>query len=123
MKAVHFIKVLTNRMAYNKNTNRGYHDKGNKFVIAVALFLFYFRYDIYQQLAAVTFIFLIISLMIVMASLSKKLYFIPSYVIPFALLPIILRTFFDSRLAFFVHVNTIILAILHALIFPSLHSL
>lgn len=31
MKAVHFIKVLTNRMAYNKNTNRGYHDKGNKF--------------------------------------------------------------------------------------------
>ena len=80
------------------------------FVIAVALFLFYFRYDIFQQLAAVTFIFLIISLMIVMASLSKKLYFIPSYVVPFALLPIILRTFFDSRLAFFVHVNTIILA-------------
>ncbi len=31
MKNEHFIKVLKNRMAYNKNTNRGYHDKGNKF--------------------------------------------------------------------------------------------
>lgn len=80
------------------------------FIIGITLFLFYFRYETFQKISSIAFIFLIISLIIVMASLSKRLYFIPSYVIPFALLPIILRIFFDSRLAFFVHVNTIILA-------------
>ncbi len=80
------------------------------FVLGMTFFLYFFRFDIYQQVMSVAFIFLLVILMIVMARVSKHFIFIPSYILPFAILPIILRIFFDSRLAFFVHVSTIILA-------------
>ncbi len=80
------------------------------FVIGIAFFLFFFRNDVYLNVKSVGFIYLLMILVILFAKISKNTIYIPSYIIPFAILPIIIRIFFDSRLAFFVHVNTIILA-------------
>ena len=48
--------------------------------------------------------------MISLAQVAYKAESFPIYIIPFAILPIIIRIFFDSRLAFFLHVTTILMA-------------
>ena len=47
--------------------------------------------------------------MILVASTTFKFNLVSIYLLPFAILPIILKTFFDSRLALFVHIITILL--------------
>ncbi|MCU4157597.1 HDIG domain-containing protein [Carboxylicivirga sp. A043] len=76
---------------------------------AIYLFLFYFRRDVYQSISSISFILLITLLMVVFASLKQFFIHFPFYIIPFAILPIIIRTFLDSRLAFFMHVITILI--------------
>jgi len=75
----------------------------------IYLFLFYFRKDVYQSISSISFILLITLLMIVFASLKQFFIHFPFYIIPFAILPIIIRTFLDSRLAFFMHVITVLI--------------
>ena len=77
--------------------------------ICIYLFLFYFRKDVYQSISSISFILLITVLMVVFASLQQFFIHFPFYIIPFAILPIIIRTFLDSRLAFFMHVMTILI--------------
>ncbi|WP_430816535.1 HD family phosphohydrolase [Carboxylicivirga sp. RSCT41] len=75
---------------------------------AIFLFLYYFRHDVYNSISSIGFILLITLLMVVFASLNQFFVHFPFYIIPFAILPIIIRTFLDSRLAFFMHVITIL---------------
>jgi putative nucleotidyltransferase with HDIG domain len=75
----------------------------------IYLFLFYFRNDVYQSISSISFILLITLLIVVFASLKQFFVHFPFYIIPFAILPIIIRTFIDSRLAFFMHVITILI--------------
>ncbi|MCG8582892.1 MAG: HDIG domain-containing protein, partial [Bacteroidales bacterium] len=75
---------------------------------AIYLFLYYFRHDVYKSISSISFILLITLLMIGFASLNQFFIHFPFYIIPFAILPIIIRTFLDSRLAFFMHVITIL---------------
>lgn len=75
----------------------------------IYLFLFYFRRDVYNSISSISFILLITLLMILFASLKQFFLHFPFYIIPFAILPIIIRTFLDSRLAFFMHVITILI--------------
>ncbi|WP_430812866.1 MULTISPECIES: HD family phosphohydrolase [unclassified Carboxylicivirga] len=76
---------------------------------SIYLFLYYFRRDVYQSISSICFILLITLVVIVFASLNQFFVHFPFFIIPFAILPIIIRTFLDSRLAFFMHVITILL--------------
>ncbi len=77
---------------------------------AIFLFLFYFRQDVFNNLMSVLFLLLMVTSMIFLAQMARSGEIFPIYIIPFAILPIIVRIFFDSRLAFFLHVATILLA-------------
>jgi putative nucleotidyltransferase with HDIG domain len=80
------------------------------FFAGVYLFLYFFRNDIFQNNKSVSFILLLMVSMITLARVSSSFFYIPIFVIPFALLPITIRTFFDSRLALFIHIITILLS-------------
>ena len=97
-----------------KGNSRRYIILGQSLIVGILflmvfLFLFFFRKDVYNNLLSVLFLLLMIVFMVVLARLSQKGFF-PLHIIPFAILPIIIRTFFDSRLAFFLHVATILFA-------------
>ncbi len=76
---------------------------------AIYLFLFYFRKDVFNSISSISFILLITLTMVAFASLNQFFIHFPFFIIPFAILPIIIRTFLDSRLAFFMHVITILI--------------
>lgn len=78
-------------------------------MMVIYMFLRSFRKEILENTIRVSFILLTMLLMVTIASLTLKFNLISIYIIPFAVLPIILKTFFDSRLALFVHMITILL--------------
>jgi len=71
--------------------------------IMLYLFLYHFRREIYMDNTHTIFILLLVTLFIVLAKLTLQTSIISFYFIPFVILPIIIRTFFDSRLALFIH--------------------
>ncbi len=73
------------------------------------LFLYNFRKDILFDNQKTLFILFLLVLMVTTSSIIMRFSIINSYVIPFAILPVIIRTFYDSRLALFVHWITILL--------------
>lgn len=80
------------------------------FFTGVYLFLYFFRKDVYESNKNISFILMLMVSMILMARSSYSFYYIHAFIIPFAILPITIRTFFDSRLALFIHIITILLA-------------
>ncbi len=80
-------------------------------IIFVVLFLFLlnFRKEILLYDSKIIFILLLITLMTVVSSLLIRRDFISVYIIPFAIVPIFIRTFYDSRLALFIHLVTLFL--------------
>ncbi len=74
------------------------------------LYLFYYRRDIFDNLKDFSFILLNILLFIGLSAVAERISFIPIYILPYAMLPIVLRTFFDSRTALFANTITILLA-------------
>jgi cyclic-di-AMP phosphodiesterase PgpH len=76
----------------------------------VFLFLGFFRTNIFAQNTQVTFIFLLVTLFVFAASLFVKHTEFSLYALPFAIAPVIIRAFFDTRTALFVHLNIILLA-------------
>lgn len=79
------------------------------FMGLIYLFLYFFRKDVYKNLLSISFMLIMVIGMLLLVRLSRLFDFFPLYIIPFAILPIIIRTFFDSRLAFFMHVITILM--------------
>lgn len=79
----------------------------------LAAFLLIFRRDIIADNPKIIFILLLITLTVGMASLTLKYNFISLYLLPFCFLPIIVRAFYDTRLALFAHlVTTLIVAMM-----------
>jgi putative nucleotidyltransferase with HDIG domain len=78
-------------------------------LMVVFLFLKSFRREVLESYRRVLFILLTIVLMVLVASTTFKFNLVSIYLLPFAILPIILKTFFDSRLALFIHIITILL--------------
>ncbi len=76
---------------------------------SLLLFLKLYRHDIYAEAKSIIFIYLNILLFVLLASIMHKLpeYFI--LILPYAIVPITLRTFFDSRTAIFVNIIMVIL--------------
>ncbi len=78
-------------------------------VLVLFLFLFHFRRDILRHNLKTAFILLLVVLTVFIASVVIKSNIISLYVVPFAILPIIISTFYDDRLALFIHTITILL--------------
>lgn len=78
-------------------------------LMVVFLFLKSFRREVLESYKRVIFILLTIVLMVLVASTTLKFNLVSIYLLPFAILPIILKTFYDSRLALFIHIITIFL--------------
>jgi len=80
-------------------------------VLILFLFLFNFRKEILQNILETTFILLMILLFVFATNLVVRYAPVSSlYVIPFAILPVIIRTFYDARLALFVYLVALILS-------------
>jgi len=80
--------------------------------ISLYLFLYFIRNQIYNNFSAVLFLLLIAIFMVIMARLSQTTNSVSLYIIPFAILPVLVRVFLDSRLSFFFHVVIILLCAL-----------
>jgi putative nucleotidyltransferase with HDIG domain len=72
-------------------------------------FLGFFRRDIYSDNAKITFILILILLQVTMARMSINSSTFVIYFLPFCILPIIIRAFFDTRVALFVHLVTVLI--------------
>ncbi len=73
------------------------------------LYFYLFRKQIYDRKTDLLFLLLMILLMVALAVISLNSNVLSIYIVPFALLPIIVRTFFDTRTAFFMHTITVLL--------------
>jgi len=78
-------------------------------MVAFILFMISFRRDIFAENKKLLIILLIIYLMVGTASLTISSRPDLLMLLPFCLVPIVIRVFFDTRLAFFVHVVTLVL--------------
>lgn len=74
--------------------------------LLLALYLFLFRPAIFDSTKNVLFILLTVLIPILLASLTLRFTKFYIYIVPFALVPIIVRTFFDARTALFAHIIT-----------------
>ncbi|MDP6908884.1 MAG: HDIG domain-containing protein, partial [Flavobacteriales bacterium] len=86
---------------------------GQLIMVSMVLLMFYlflikYRSDMAQNNWQVTFLLMLIVLMVFIASSILRIENINLYVVPFCLLPVIVRSFFDSRTSLFVHVITLI---------------
>lgn len=75
----------------------------------LAAFLKFFRNDIYLDNAKVTFILMLVVLQVIMAHFSLNKQSFSIYILPFCILPIIIRAFYDTRVALFVHIVTVLI--------------
>ena len=78
-------------------------------VLMVVIFLYLFRKDIYQNPQKFGFILLVIFLFSALAAISFRLKLTSIYFIPFCILPILIRIFFDTRIALFTHLSSILI--------------
>jgi putative nucleotidyltransferase with HDIG domain len=72
------------------------------------LYLLLFRPNIFGNTKHIIFLLMMNLLMVSLASFAVKMDALDIYVVPFALLPILVRVFFDSRTALFIHIITIL---------------
>ena len=87
---------------------------GQLIMVSIVLMMFWlflekYRSDLMQNNWQVTFLLLLITGMVVMASLAQRIPNINLYLVPFCLIPVIVRSFFDSRIALFAHIVTLII--------------
>jgi len=69
------------------------------------LFLLNFRNEILRHSLKTTFILMLVTSLVIISRFTINYL----YVIPFALVPIIIKTFYDARLALFIHIVTVLL--------------
>lgn len=74
--------------------------------LLLALYLYLFRPAIFDSTKNILFILLTVLIPILLASLTLRFTKFYIYIVPFALVPIIVRTFFDARTALFAHIIT-----------------
>lgn len=78
-------------------------------IFVLYLFLYHFRYEILQDTMKTIFILLLVVLMMLVSSVTIRLRPEVVYIIPFAILPIMIRSFYDARLALFIHIITVLI--------------
>ncbi len=78
-------------------------------IVVLSLFLKTFRKDIYADNRKILLILVSILFMVLLTSLMVKHNIDLLYLVPVCIIPIVMRSFFDNRLALYVHIITIIL--------------
>jgi len=78
-------------------------------ILMVILFLYNFRNEVLHDNYKFTFILLIITLIVAMASISYKFNILSIYMLPFCLLPVLVRAFLDTRSALFAHLASVLM--------------
>lgn len=80
--------------------------------ILIGCFMWYlalFRYDYYQKKGCLSVLFFLIIFFPVVSAVMVSHPFMSIYIVPFSMLPMIVRIFLDSRTAFMAHIITILL--------------
>lgn len=70
-------------------------------IVLMFLYLIFYRRELFEHKRKFTFIIMMIILMVFMAGFTTKVELINIYMVPMAILPIMVRIFFDSRTAIF----------------------
>lgn len=78
-------------------------------LLVFILFMVAFRHDIFAENKNIVLILLLITIMVFMTRMIINVDVSYLYIVPLCLVPIIIRTFYDTRLALFVHIITIII--------------
>ena len=73
------------------------------------VFLAFFRKEIFVDNAKITFILILIILQVLMARMAVGSVPFYLFILPFCILPIITRAFYDTRVALFVHLVTVLI--------------
>jgi cyclic-di-AMP phosphodiesterase PgpH len=73
------------------------------------LYIYLFRPRIFENTSNIIFILLLILMIVTLTSLTIRFTALNYYMVPFALLPIIIRVFFDSRSALFAHIISVLI--------------
>ncbi|HET6227400.1 MAG TPA: hypothetical protein VFF27_14040, partial [Bacteroidia bacterium] len=77
--------------------------------IAVLMcFLAFFRNDIFLDNSKITFILILVILQVLMTRIALDIQGFNIYFLPFCILPVIIRAFYDTRIALFVHLITVL---------------
>ncbi|WP_397362669.1 HD family phosphohydrolase [Olleya sp. R77988] len=78
-------------------------------LLMLLLFIRKYRQDVYKNNTKVTFIFFNVIVMVLLTSLVVNYNSEYVYLVPIAILPLVLKAFFDARLGLFTHVITILI--------------
>jgi cyclic-di-AMP phosphodiesterase PgpH len=81
---------------------------------ALVLLIYYSEPDILKTNSEALFIVLIVVFFVSLSALSAKFYAMNIYVIPFAMIPIIIKAFFNERIALFTHIVAILISAFNA---------
>jgi len=112
-----FQQLESLRLEFESKSGSGYNFKmillGRFILISMALlvfglFLFTFRHDIYSENRNIVLMLLLITIMVSFTTFVMNMNVSYIMAVPICLVPIIVRTFYDTRLALFVHIITII---------------
>lgn len=114
-----FQQIESLRMEYESNPNVGKNYMVvylsqllliTMIFLALYWFIYYFRKDIFASRRQTFFTLGLIVIMVGLTRAASTYDAVSVYVIPFVLVPIFLKTFFDIRYALFVHMITLLLA-------------
>jgi putative nucleotidyltransferase with HDIG domain len=75
----------------------------------LTVFLLFFRNDIFLDNTKITFILILICLQVLMSDIAINSQAFSIYLLPFCILPVIIRAFYDTRIALFVHLVTVLI--------------
>ena len=78
-------------------------------ITLLLLYVYLFRPRIYGKNSELIFIILIILVIVAMAAFAVRQPVLNYYMVPYALIPIVVRVFFDSRTALFTHMITVMI--------------
>ena len=78
-------------------------------ITCFSVFLTLFRKDYFENFRSTTMLYALIIIFIIIASMMVKHSVLHVYIVPFAMVPIFIRVFMDSRTAFMAHVTMILI--------------
>lgn len=78
-------------------------------ITCFSVFLTLFRKDYFENFRSTAMLYALIIIFIVIASMMVKHSFLHVYIVPFAMVPIFIRVFMDSRTAFMAHMTMILI--------------
>ena len=79
------------------------------FVVLLLLYLFVFRPQLFHDLNTMLFFSILVCIIVALACTVVNYTQLSIYVVPFAWVPVIIRVFYDSRTALYVHLITILI--------------